>query len=392
VLAHILPWRQGDKNAYGETAFEGNDWSKPTEAYWRHCDHVVNQAAAKGLYIGVLPCWTRNYINRVREPGAPPLLDANQARAYGEFLGRRYGAKKHVFWVLGGDAAPKHEDVHDALAAGITAGAGGDPAKVLMTYHPKGTPDSSATWFHDRPWLDFNMQQSSHTVWKPSYVEIARDYARTPTKPTLEGEPCYENHPIQHRPENGHFTAWHVRTKAYWSVFAGGCGFVYGGNGVWQMDKAGRPPHRASHFTQPWDQALDLPGATQMRHLRRLVESRPMLSRVPDEGSVLGSPPGEQADRIQVTRGADRTWAMLYLTTGQPVTVHLANLKGPAQSAWWYNPRSRPRPSPTGTARSTRRASRAKATTGCWCWTTRRRLIRRRGCRGDSPNASAKRR
>jgi hypothetical protein len=130
-----------------------------------------------------------------------------------------------------------------------------------------------------------------------------------------------------------------VRTKAYWSVFAGGCGFTYGGNGVWQMDKAGQPPHRATHFTQTWDKALDLPSAGQMKHLRRLIESRPFLSRIPDEGSVLSSPPGERADRIQVTRGADRTWAMVYLTTGQPVTLHLANLKGPTLNAWWFNPR-----------------------------------------------------
>jgi enterochelin esterase-like enzyme len=338
VLAHILPWHQGEKNAAGETAFVGNDWSKPNETYWAYCDHVVAQAAAKGLYLGVLPMWTRNYINRKGEPNAPPLLDEKAAYAYGKFLGKRYAAQKHVIWVLGGDAEPKFEDIHDALAKGLAEGAGGLD-QTLMTYHPKGTPESSATWFHDRDWLDFNLIQSSHKVWKLNYEDIARAYARRPAKPVLEGEPCYENHPIAHRPDSGYFNAWHVRTKAYWSVFAGGAGFVYGGNGIWQMDRAGQPPHRATHFTQTWDKALDLPGAGQMKYLRRLIESRPFLSRIPDDGTVLGSPAGTRADRIQVTRGADRSWAMYYLTTGQPVQASLANLTGPQLNAWWFNPR-----------------------------------------------------
>lgn len=347
-LAHILPWKQGEKNAFGETAFLDNDWSRPNEAYWAHCDHVVAQAAAKGLYLGILPMWTRNYINRKDKPDAPPLLDAPAAYAYGKFLGQRYARQAHVFWVLGGDAEPRFEDIHDALAKGITEGVGG-PGKALMTYHPNGTPNSSATWFHDRDWLDFNLIQSTHKVWKLNYQDIAREYARSPAKPILEGEPAYENHPIAHRPDSGYFNAWHVRTKAYWSVFAGGAGFVYGGNGIWQMDRAGHPPHRASHFTETWEKALDLPGAAQMKHLRRLVESRPFLSRIPDDGTVLGSPAGTTADRIQVTRGADRSWAAYYLTTGQPVQASLANLKGPLLNAWWFNPRDGKTYAPDGT-------------------------------------------
>lgn len=341
VLAHIPPWQPGDKNAYGETAFADGDWSRPNENYWAHIDHIVREAAAKGLYLGLLPLWARNYVNLGNRNAGPPRLDPAQARAYGRFLGARYGARPHVFWVLGGDAAPGGHEAHfDALAAGLREGTGAHAGDLLLTYHPNGTPNSSATWFHDRPWLSFNLIQSTHKVWKLNYAEIARDYALRPAKPILEGEPPYENHPIDHKPENGHFNAWHVRVKAYWSVFAGGAGFVYGGNGVWQMDRAGHPPHRASHFTQNWEDALALPGAAQMRHLRRLVESRPFFSRVPDDGTVLASPAGTEADRIQVTRGADRTWAMYYLTTGQNVKVSPTNLVGPVLHAWWFDPRT----------------------------------------------------
>ncbi|MCX8038186.1 MAG: DUF4038 domain-containing protein [Candidatus Sumerlaeia bacterium] len=337
VLAHLIPWKHGNRNAYGEEAFVGGDFTKPNEKYWEYCDHIVNQAAAKGLYIGLLPMWCRNYINIKNRP---PLLDLPTAQAYGRFVGRRYGGKSHVIWILGGDAQPSPLEIIDAMANGILEGAGADADRLLMSYHP-GNGASSSALLHNKSWLDFNMWQSSHDVWRLNYAMIAKDYARQPVKPTLDGEPCYENHPIRQEPKNGWFSDWHVRMKAYWSVFAGACGFVYGGNGIWQMDREGKPPYSATHFNLTWDKALDLPGAQQMKHLRRLIESRPYLSRVPDDktAGILRSPEGEKEDRIQVTRGADRSWAMYYLTSGQPVQVDLANFKGTTIHAWWFNPR-----------------------------------------------------
>jgi enterochelin esterase-like enzyme len=336
VLAHILPWQHGDTNIYGEPAFEDNDFTRPNEKYWKHADYIVEQAAAKALYIGILPMWGLKYIER---KGMEPLVNVETAYSYGKFLGLRYGKKKHIVWILGGDAAPKHTELYDALAKGITEGAGGDPNKVLISYHPPSNVVSSGEFFHDRNWLDFNMIQSGHGLWSLNYQRVEADYNRKPTKPTLDAEPNYENHPIKHSMTNGLFNDWHVRMKAYWSVFAGGFGITYGGNGIWQMDKEGMPPFLESHYNLTWDKALNLPGATQMRYLRRLIESRPFLSRIPDDGSVTRSTKGAQADRIQVTRGIDRTWAMYYLTTGQNLQVNIANLKGPVLKAWWYNPR-----------------------------------------------------
>jgi Protein of unknown function (DUF4038) len=67
-----------------------------------------------------------------------------------------------------------------------------DYSQVLMTFHPRGGR-SSAQWFHDDPWLDFNMQQNGHCNDTDVAGRIARDYARHPVKPVLDGEPLYEN-------------------------------------------------------------------------------------------------------------------------------------------------------------------------------------------------------
>jgi Putative collagen-binding domain of a collagenase len=85
----------------------------------------------------------------------------------------------------------------------------------------------------------------------------------------------------------------------------------------------------------PWKEALDRPGAVQLGHLRRLVESRPMLDRVPDQSLLTGD---EMNDRIQATRGKD--YAMIYSTSGSRIEVHLGRISGEQLHAWWFDPRS----------------------------------------------------
>ncbi|MBR2007159.1 MAG: DUF4038 domain-containing protein, partial [Alistipes sp.] len=59
------------------------------------------------------------------------------------------------------------------------------------------------------------------------------DFRRTPTKPIMELEPLYEDHPLEFRPdEDGHSNAWDVRRTLYWSVFYGSAGVTYGHHSV----------------------------------------------------------------------------------------------------------------------------------------------------------------
>ncbi|HYP13360.1 MAG TPA: DUF4038 domain-containing protein [Bryobacteraceae bacterium] len=329
-LVHLLPWKITDTNAFQDKPFVADDMTKPNESYWRHVDYVVAQAAAKGMYLAALPAWAHVYVERENSP----LRDSQTAYTYGKFLGGRYKDNSHLVWVLGGDVKPTREAVYDNLARGIEEGFGTDP---LISLHPPSSVDSSGVFFHGRKWLDFNMVQSGHDVWRLNYEKIAADYARTPAKPTLEAEPNYEDHPIRHKYENGAFNAWHMRVKAYWSLFAGGFGYTYGGNGIWQMDKPKRV-FQGTHARKTWDEALSLTGASQMKHVRALLESRPFLTRVPDQ-SLLSSAEGSRADRAQASRSADGSYAMIYLTTGDNVTVDLAKLSGSQVHAWWFNPR-----------------------------------------------------
>jgi hypothetical protein len=249
-------------------------------------------------------------------------------------------------WMMGGDVLPTKHEIYDALAQGIEEGAGYKP---LMTYHPPGgtnRPPATSTgeFYHNKPWLDFNMIQSGHRRGNENYLRIAEDYARTPVKPTLDGEPCYEQHPVRHSFANGVFESWDVRQRAYWSVLAGAFGFTYGGNGIWQMDKPGKP-FLLTHYNYNWDAALDHEGARQVRHLHQILEEYP--HRAPD-ASILATPQGAQNERLQAARAADSGDWLIYSTNGRGFEVKPPAVRG---LAWWFNPRTGARARAPWTAR-----------------------------------------
>jgi hypothetical protein len=86
-----------------------------------------------------------------------------------------------------------------------------------------------------------------------------------------------------------------------------------------------------------WINAMNRPGATQVGYLRKLIESRPMLNRVPDASIVLKGQ-GEKAEHIEAFHSADNSYAMIYLPVGKTVTISTANY-GKQIIAWWFNPK-----------------------------------------------------
>ncbi len=312
----------------GELPLVDKDPARPVEAYFRHVDAIVDQADKLGLVIGMLPTWGSWWHD------GKGIFTPETARAYGEFLGRRYKSKP-IVWILGGDRPidnDRHQQIIRAMAAGLKAGDGG---RHLMTFHPPGGRGSS-DWFQGEDWLAFNMIQSGHGYNRPNFDRIAADQARKPTKPCQDGEPGYEDHPADFNPKNGYLDDYETRKHAYWALFAGACGHTYGCHDVWQFFAPGRAPITAART--PWKKAIDLPGAGQMRHLRALMESRPFLERIPDQG-LLASDPGKGGDHIQACRAADGSYAFIYSASGRPFTVRLDRLKGNPPRATWYNPR-----------------------------------------------------
>jgi hypothetical protein len=220
------------------------------------------------------------------------------------------------------------------MAKGLKQGDGGSH---LLTYHPQG-PHNSSTWFHGDDWLDFNMFQSGHAAANIANDEFtAKNYALTPIKPTLDGEPRYEDHPINWKPANGWFDDWDVRQAAYWSMLAGACGHTYGNHNLWQFWRLGRKA--ISSARTPWQKAIDQPGAFQMGYLRRLFESRPWQKLVPDQSLIVGDS-GSGADHVRTARADDGSYAFVYTPTGKPVTVRLDKISGERVNVFLFDPRA----------------------------------------------------
>jgi hypothetical protein len=320
-------------NAYGHTPLHSNDPARPNEDYFRHVDWIVTQANALGLYVGLLPTWGRYWRK-------DDIFTAENAEVYGRWLGSRYRAAG-VVWILGGDSRVEteaHRQILEAMARGLAAGDGG---AHLRTFHPRGDQRSSSEYFHQSDWLDFNMVQSGHSPENTNYLAIERDYALSPTKPCLDSEPAYE-YPPDALPPKRPVGALQVRRNAYWAVFAGAHGHTYGTHPVWQMYAPPRKP--LANVTTPWPDALDLPGARQMAHLKALLLSRPFLSRVPEQALVL-SGQGDGLGRIQATRDGgpgrkDATYLMAYFPEHRPVTFATEVIAGSELRCWWFNPRT----------------------------------------------------
>ena len=240
VDGHTVP------NANGHVPFIDLDPARPAlvdgpnNDYWDHVDFIVDQANANGLLLGFLPTWGRYWHDADRD--GKPLFDVANAETYGRWLGERY-REKGLVWILGGDRNIEndtHRAIIRAMAKGLAAGDGGTH---LMTFHPRGGNGSSHD-FHNEDWLSFNMRQNGHNAeFNRNYQHTREDYDRQPSKPVIDGEPIYEDHPISFKPDElGHSVAADVRRPLYWNLFTGACGHTYGHHSVWQMWQPSRNP------------------------------------------------------------------------------------------------------------------------------------------------------
>lgn len=328
-----------DPNPYGEIPLENDDPTKPREAYFQHVDFIIRRAEQLGLHIALLPTWG-DKVFKDRWGAGPEIFTPDNAQVYGKWLASRYKNQKNIIWVLGGDRNPRNDNdvaIWRAMARGIEEGSGGAD-KALITYHPQPNAledGGSSKWFHNDSWLDFNMFQTGHCRENNIWDRIALVYNRKPAKPVLDGEPLYEDHPVCFNANDlGTSSPYDIRKHAYIDVFAGAFGHTYGCHDIWQMYAPNRTPVNGPHF--PWYVAIDLPGAGQMKHLRYLIESRPVFDRVPDQSLITNALNAN--DHIQATRGKD--YIFVYSAQGKPFTVNTSKISGSGIVAYWYNPRN----------------------------------------------------
>jgi hypothetical protein len=333
-----------------------NPLNKEEYDYWDHVDFVISKADEKGLFIGLLPTWGDKVAHLWGD--GPIVFTEKNAELYGRALAERFAKKKNILWILGGDRPAIYKATVDhvekeyndtgiwrAMAKGIEDVLG---KNVFITYHPWGNALSSSQYVHNEVWLDMNSFQSGHgSKETPAWEWVARDLALTPHKPTLDMEPCYEDHPVNPwdgkwtRRGRGYFTAYDVRARIYRGIFAGACGVTYGHHHVWQfLNQDLYEPINVGDTLIPWNKALRAEAAEQMRFVKNLMLSRPYFSRIADQGLIASNKGEDYSDLIVATRDEQGAYAMIYLPQNKPVTLNLTPLTGETKKSWWYNPRT----------------------------------------------------
>ena len=236
--------------------------------------------------------------------------------------------------MLGGDNYPQSQDLAMWRAMGeailkVTNG------KAVISYHSKPNELGSAEWFRNESWFSFNSFQNGHCRDEPVYNRMQASYIAQPVKPEIDIEPIYEDHPVCFNVKDlGTSSAYDVRKYAYFDLFAGAFGHTYGCHDVWQMYSPKHAAINGPHYY--WYDALQLPGANQMIYVRKLMESHPILDRVPDQ-SIIVENNNVASERIQATRGDD--YIFVYTAAGKAFTVMPAVIKASKLNAYWYNPR-----------------------------------------------------
>ncbi|MBN1672104.1 MAG: glycoside hydrolase family 140 protein [Kiritimatiellae bacterium] len=346
------------RNFEGEAAFLGDTLKEPNPRFFAHVDRIVDIAEELGLVVAMLPSWASFIISAKWRP-SNLLFDRQTAKAYGRFIGARYGDKP-VIWVTGGDRCPENDEQIAVLRAMVDGIKETDGGGHLMTYHPSTRPAlSSSRWFHNEPWLDYNMMQTS-TKWWDTYAFILHDYNLQPAKPVVDGETRYEHSHRDFGKKTGpRMLPRHVRQAAYNAMLSGALGHTYGCRDVWSFHVPGDEEPKRDVDTH-WQDAMDFPGAFHMGHLKRLFTDYPWHRLVPDQqhelvskqtityaqldrtdiAEVASGASTESMTYIPAARAADGTFAVVYTPVRQSFAVDFGRIDAERAKARWFNPRA----------------------------------------------------
>jgi len=262
-----------DERGANEAGFPWEpDYARIRPEYFDLADRRIQHLADRGLTPCIVGAW--GYFL--------PWMGVDKAKQHWRYLIARYGALP-VVWCIAGEANLPYYltegfpfDDREQVT-GWTQVARYvrqiDPFHRLMSTHPTGLGRLSARGAIDDPSLiDFDMLQTGHggrEVLAPSIDTLRWSLTQSPAMPVLNSEVAYEAL-LDSIPAE-------VQRLVFWaSMLSGAAGQTYGANGIWQVNRKGQPhgqsPHGGNYGTLPWDEAMHLPGSTQLSLGKRLLE------------------------------------------------------------------------------------------------------------------------
>jgi hypothetical protein len=243
------------------------DYSTINPNYFDMADLRISWLVRSGLVPCIVGCWGY-YL---------PWMGIEKMKMHWRYLVARYSAFP-VVWCLAGEydmpyylSKEKEKDNKTQKDGWIELGRylrKIDPYHHPITIHP-GTYARENTDILEV--LDFDMLQTGHSdnSLRNTVFRVQQSYYGEPRKPVVNGEVCYEGIGGQCKEQ--------IQRLMFWAtILNGACGYTYGANGIWQVNRKGEPfgpsPHGMSWGDTPWEVAYKLPGSKQLGIAKRLLE------------------------------------------------------------------------------------------------------------------------
>jgi hypothetical protein len=214
----------------------------------------------------------------------------------------------------------------------------------MITVHPQ---KSGRTCVDDPSLLDFEMQQTDHRSPTVKHAKQATEgWYTQPLMPVINGESRYEALEIIPK-----VTTADTR-QAFWAhLLNSGCaGHTYGANGIWQVnrlnDPFGESPKGHNWGTTPWNQAMKLPGSSQLAHAKAMLLTLPwhLLSPTPKKATnqwksylQLLSFMYWRQQPIAAAETLNNELAIYYLINLKPTLINIERISKPVH-AYWFDP------------------------------------------------------
>ena len=311
AFAQVMLMGVGDgtkPNVYGQKPWINDNPLTPNEAYFQNVDAVVQIANENGVVIS-MTLYHQRYRN---------CITVENSRAWAKWLAKRYKDIPNIVWSMTPEAKKEFIPVLRELAAGLHEGDGG---YHLITFKPDPAPYSSS-FIHKESWLDFNSMQTWKSV-ELIYPMVTQDYNLKPIKPVLMAEGAYE-----HGSEYGFDVSplW-IRRQAYYSYLAG-AHHTYGHNDSWRV-------------LSTWKQALDAPGAVQLRILKKVfLDLSEWWYLVPDQ-SIFATGGQTRGQILNLAaRHKDCKWVMVYLGSKASFSIKMDKIITAKVNVRWIDPKT----------------------------------------------------
>lgn len=308
--------------------------------YQQEVDKRMQYIADAGLVNALGFAWSGSVVGRLQ-------LQKNLAR----YIIARYGALPMV-WTLAGEAAgyspAQRQDCIDGWREVAKTVEQLDGYGQLQTAH-YNTRRPFEDYYYDEDWFDFTLNQAGHGDFPIGPGDFQTYRREHPDKPFVEGESLYEFCSTLEPIGTRMCTPDMMRRVAYLSMQAGGCGYTYGAQGIWDtMYEKPEKPDPNNIFNQfgiAWYEAIEGPGADQLTLMREFYENahferlRPAMECITSD-MIFGDPVLVELRQPQVTASENRDTLVAYYPPAVHGSFKLQGLAEHSYLARWFDPRT----------------------------------------------------